>query len=99
MFDKMWSTVSFGNRYVLASLVYIGLGLIVVNAMPGVSVMLASGTECDDETPCSSGEACCDGACIPEDDLCCEDGTSGPAEDCACCDGGGPAPATYSCDE
>ena len=85
MLLRLWNIGSLGKRYLLASLVYVGLGLIVVSALPDLPEARASGTECDGETPCSSGEECCDGYCIPDDYVCCEDGTNGPQDTCACC--------------
>ena len=100
MLRRLWSIVSLGQRYMLASLVYVGLALIVASALPDPPQAQASGTECDDEEPCGEDEQCCDGECIPDDDLCCEDGTSGPAdENCACCGLEEEDPSSYVCSE
>ncbi len=103
MLLRLWSIGSLGRRYVLASLVYMGLGVMVAGALPAPETH-ASGTECDGETPCSSGEQCCDGNCIPDTYVCCYDGTSGPGDTCACCttcesEEGCTDPPTVQCEE
>ncbi len=87
MSGRTWAVVSFGKRYLLASLIYIGLALGLVCSLPTsmMPVSTASGTECDAENPCTEGYYCCDGYCIPDDFLCCDDGTYGPDYMCCCC--------------
>lgn len=97
MLSKVWSALSLGKRYVLASLIYVGLALIVLNAMPGTPVAQASGAACGGETLCPSGQSCCNGSCISSDNICCGDGSSGASGDCGCCAPEEGAPTTYMC--
>lgn len=79
--------LSFGERYVAAGFVYAGLGLVMLALSNGPSRALAN-TGCDGEYNfCPPGEICCHGHCIPDTHVCCDDGTSGPAETCTCCTG------------
>ncbi len=80
MIVKLWDGVSLGRRYMLASCVYMALALLLLCTMPGfVGSVWASGG-------CEEGEMECGGNCIPEDWLCCDDGTSGDPATCACCE-------------
>ncbi len=98
MLGRMWIAASFGKRYLLASLIYAGLALALVCAVPAslMPVATASGTECDAETPCMEGYYCCDGSCIMEYMICCDDGTSGTPETCQCCGEAGSTTALCS---
>ena len=102
MFSKIESWLTLGNRYVTASVIYLGLTLIL-----GGSTLLDSPRALanDDEESgcvryedqegemvpiygeCPEGEQCCeDKECIPASYICCEDGSNGNAETCECCD-------------
>jgi hypothetical protein len=54
MFYRMWKVVSFGRRYLLASFIYVGLGLILGNTIP------ASPVVANIQNPCPAGMVCCD---------------------------------------
>ena len=75
MLRRTWTAISLGERYVLASLVYIGLGLFLGNVMPAVPVMAY-----DSENPCLTGYVCCeDGSSGPAAScLCCSPGEGFP---------------------
>lgn len=88
MLNTLLRYSSFGKRYFLASIVYLGLALILAGMEPRLSIALAAGS-CDGESPCQSGEQCCNGTCIPDTDICCGDGTHGDSASCGCC---------YNCD-
>lgn len=87
MLSKVWIVASFGGRYMAAAVTYTGLTLAIAGIMPPASNVYAF-DECE---TCSSGEQCCHGQCIPDDHICCDDGTSGPATieggGCLCCTG------------
>lgn len=84
MWTSIWKVVSFGERGVAALSVYLGLGLMLA-ALDLVSTPVVAG--CDPYTICPPGYYCCHGNCVPENYVCCEDGSSGPGETCACCTG------------
>lgn len=89
MFRTMWTKASFGERYLTAALIYVGLALLLVAVAPGASMALAQTGGCIN---CAEGTYCCGGSCIPNDYVCCEDGTSGPSQTpggqmCGCCTG------------
>ncbi len=86
MFRPLVGRLSFGGRFGAAALFYFGLGLIILGLSPRPTVAHASG-DCSGEDPCGEGYFCCHGTCIPEDYVCCDDGTNGPAETCVCCTG------------
>ncbi|QDU37415.1 hypothetical protein Mal4_17270 [Maioricimonas rarisocia] len=90
-------TASFRGRYYTAALFYIGLSLVLMGTVTAPGTGLASPSE----SGCGPGETECQGNCIPEDYLCCDDGSYGPAENCGCCTecescGGS---STYMCEE
>jgi hypothetical protein len=49
----MLSAISFGRRYLLASFIYVGLALILGNAIPATPIAA-------DESACPEGMVCCD---------------------------------------
>ena len=65
MFKMFFSVVSFQKRYVTASLLYVGLSLIILALHQGTSIMANSGENCNTfENPCPAGYTCCgDGTC------------------------------------
>ncbi|MDR2440759.1 MAG: hypothetical protein LBE12_15465 [Planctomycetaceae bacterium] len=77
--------LSFGERYLVASLVYLGLSLMLIASMPEMKMALASDGECthtvtvtdengthDEEVPgCPDGQTCCGGTCIGSGQGCC----------------------------
>ena len=84
MWKTFWKALSFGERGVAAASVYLGLGLLLA-ALDPVSTPLVA--ECDPYTSCPPGSYCCHGNCVPENYVCCEDGSSGPGDACVCCTG------------
>ncbi|MFG0332359.1 MAG: hypothetical protein ACF8TS_03260 [Maioricimonas sp. JB049] len=93
MIAMLMNRMSFGGRYAIAALFYLGLGLIVISTSQAPAPALGSGG-CDGENPCAQGYYCCQGECVPDDYVCCGDGTSGPSDTCSCCTG-----CTESCSE
>jgi hypothetical protein len=77
MLKKLLKLFSFGEKYFLASFIYIGLGLVVSNLLPPNKPLQASGSGCP-EVVCPPGNICCQGNCIPDSYVCCDDGSSGP---------------------
>ena len=85
MFQTCWKMLSLGGRYFPAIVMYTGLGLVLWGTLPNPPSALAA---CDGpEEGCSEGEICCDGTCVPNWYVCCEDGSSGDSGFCACCTG------------
>lgn len=84
MLQQLWTLSSMGERYLLSSAVYLGLGLILTGSLPDRSAIAQTG--CDGVT-CPDGQQCCGGQCIASDYVCCQDGTSGPSDSCICCTG------------
>ncbi len=60
--------------------------MIVVNSSQSPVAWAQSRGDCG-ESGCPAGYECCAGLCIPDGEVCCEDGTHGDAEECACCTG------------
>lgn len=75
---------SFGKRYLAASLVYFGLGLILLGVPFEFETATFAQSDCD-EGACAPGYFCCDGMCVPNTYVCCGDGTSGDSANCVCC--------------
>jgi len=84
MFSKFSQWMSLGGQFWLTSLLYIGIGSLLLAVAPDPPSAMADGTpygECeDDETECG-------GECIPDTNVCCDDGTYGDSETCVCCTG------------
>jgi hypothetical protein len=82
---KLLNVVSFGKRFKLASLVYVGLAFLLAGTLCDVPVAQGQGSNCL-EVPCPDGQQCCSGTCIDASFACCDDGTYGdPSEGCKCC--------------
>lgn len=87
MLNQFVHRFSFGGMYVPAAMFYVGLGLIVLGFSPQPTVAYATG-DCTAENPsCPPGYFCCSGTCVPDNYVCCDDGTSGPSDMCVCCTG------------
>ena len=87
MLQKTCDVASLGKRYILSAMIYAGFALVLASILPDTpEAMAQSGGDCV-PGECPAGEQCCDGVCIPDTDVCCEDGTSGPSETCFCCTG------------
>jgi hypothetical protein len=83
MLNSTWKFATLGGRHAAAATMYLGLGLMLWGLLPGPAPLLAG---CDGpEEGCSPGYMCCHGSCVPEDYICCEDGSAGPAGECLCC--------------
>lgn len=96
MFGKSWKILSLGERYFLVSIMYVGLGLLVSNALPA-TVVVAQSAGCNGENGCPTGMQCCDGTCISSSSACCDDGTVATSPNCACCSPTEGAPTTAVC--
>ncbi len=102
MFTKLLDAMSLGRSYLAAAAIYTGLGLLVLSALPGEGYVKASDS-CDGySTTCAEGYYCCHGTCVPNDYVCCDDGTNGPGSTCACCTGcteSCSSPSTVACED
>ena len=100
MFAKIESWLTLGNQYAAATLVYLGLALILGGTLfDAPNVLAVDDTDCSytvDEYQegllvsvtydgCPGEEFCCGGICVPLGSLCCEDGTFGNPNYCICC--------------
>ena len=89
MFKKICELTSFGQNYLAASFIYLGLTIIVYDNLPVYPPQVIAQTTGCPEVSCPSGQKCCLGQCIPDFYLCCEDGSNGPPADsdgeCFCC--------------
>lgn len=86
MLRPLLNKLSFGGRFWLAGLFYLGLALVVAGVQPETARVYAT-SNCDGENPCGSGYFCCHGNCIPNGYVCCDDGSNGPSSTCICCTG------------
>lgn len=100
MFERIESWLTLGNRYVVATVVYFGLALILSGStlLDHPQTLAASNSGCTHtdyeyqegqwvpvtKDGCPDGQQCCGGGCVSSDLLCCEDGTSGNADTCMC---------------
>jgi len=100
MIDRIWTFVSLGERPLAAGVMYLGLGLMLAALLPGPAAAVAA---CDPYVTCNPGYVCCGGGCVPEDYVCCDDGSSGPGSTCICCtgceEGTCTEPSTLVCDD
>jgi len=83
MVTKMIDKISFGGQFWLLALLYAGIGCLFLAFAPAPPAAYAQGSA----GGCGPGQKECNGSCIDEDYVCCEDGTSGPGDSCACCTG------------
>ncbi len=84
MLSFFWKLVSFNNRFLVASLIYLGGGLVLIGMSPNSPNLYAAGNGCP-EAACPSGTFCCGGTCVPNAYVCCGDGSSGPSSTGTCC--------------
>jgi len=100
MFTRIESWLTLGNQYVAATVMYLGLAILLGGStlLDSPQVLATSNEDCsytieelqeDQWVPvtydgCPDGEQCCGGECISEDMICCEDGTYGDADTCVC---------------
>ena len=79
---KFLKLISFGNRYLVATCLYLGLGLLMVAVLPDRPKAYA-GSGCGGEEPCGTNTECCDGSCCLEEGMiCCGGKTCCDPEDC-----------------
>ena len=100
MFEKIETWLTLGNQYVAATMLYLGLAVLLGGStLLDHPQALASCTGCYTVGPegqlvpgCPDGQFCCNGTCISSVNICCEDGTYGPANscECLCCEDCGP---------
>jgi hypothetical protein len=99
MSNKIERIVTMGDRYALAIMTYLGIALLMVgstlngenNAFAQSStsaacthpVLQEDGTYLD-EPGCASGETCCNGTCIGDTQICCNNQPADAAT-CGCC--------------
>jgi hypothetical protein len=102
MFSKLENWVLAGGHPVSAMLVYLSIALLLYATTLNGDAILATGsggcthqeeqiledgsTTMVEVEGCGSGQQCCNGVCIDEDDICCDDGTYGNSNTCSCCD-------------
>jgi hypothetical protein len=84
MVKRFSNAISLGGQFWLASMLYTGLGFLILALAPEFPSAMADGNIYN---PCPEGQINCGGSCIPNTMICCEDGTSGDAETCVCCTG------------
>ncbi|MDR2439356.1 MAG: hypothetical protein LBE12_08315 [Planctomycetaceae bacterium] len=86
---RIFYFVSLSENYLLSSLLYFGIGLILFAISPEFPKMtiLAEETGCGGEEPCPEGQTCvdgvckvcdvvCNGECYPAGTVCCDDGNN-----------------------
>ncbi|MDR1922749.1 MAG: hypothetical protein LBQ66_00125 [Planctomycetaceae bacterium] len=77
--SKIVEVISFGNRHIIASFTYMGLGMILMAITPGMPFTFATnGIGCGGEASCPPGQSCFDGECCSSE---------GKADGKKCCDG------------
>jgi len=102
MFNRSVCWISPGRNYLAAAAIYAGLGVMMLNALPDGSTFVHANDSCGGSNSCAEGTYCCHGVCIPQNFICCDDGTSGSAEQCVCCTGCTETcstPSTIACEE
>ena len=85
MLDKVLFLASFGNRCYWAGGVYLLLGLAMLQSLPEVTAIAQADQWSAHGAECPSGTHLCGTNCIPDDQICCGDFTSGSSTDCCCC--------------
>ncbi len=98
MLDKVLFLASFGNRCYWAGGVYLLLGLGMLQSLPEVSAVALAAPWSAHGAQCPNGTTQCGPNCIPVDQVCCEDFTSGSSTDCACCREDESTPSTVGCE-
>jgi hypothetical protein len=111
-FESVVRSLSFGEQYLVASLVYLGLSLILIASMPEMKVAVASEGGCTHQVPvydegvivgyttvsgCPDGQSCCGGTCIGEGQGCCNGTSSYNTSTQGCCNGHVYAKETQKC--
>ena len=85
MLDKLLFLASFGNRCYWAGGVYLLLGLALLQSLPEVAAVALADSWSAHGVQCPEGTTQCGPNCIPVDQVCCGDFTSGSGTDCGCC--------------
>ncbi len=98
MAKRVFSTVSFGERYMMASLIYIGIGLLFLSFSPPLPFAfgadeeagctyteIVEGVESDPIEGCPEGKTCCGGTCIDAETSECCKGSAFPKGKSAVC--------------
>ena len=85
-FESIVRGLSFGEQYLVATIVYLGLSLMLIGSMPEMEVALANSGGCTHQVPvyvegvlvgydtvpgCPDGQMCCGGSCIGSGWACC----------------------------
>lgn len=109
--DKLVFGLSFGERYFVASLIYLGMSFILIATMPEAQYSFAQSGDCSHTitvTPengspytttvsgCPDGQSCCGGSCIGAGQGCCN-GTPYNTETQGCCNGKIHSKSTEGC--
>jgi len=100
-FESIVRGLSFGEQYLVASIIYLGLSLMLIASMPEMKMAFASGGGCSHEMPlyyegvlvgyetvsgCPDGQMCCGDSCINVGQGCCN-GTPYDTATSGCCFG------------
>lgn len=94
MLLKLYNVITLGQHYYLATIFYLGIGLILYGITPSqTSYLYAEDSGCGGEVACEAGESCCDGSCCSG--VCCS-GECYPAGT-ICCDEGNPCGSGQQC--
>ena len=67
MLNKFFRFLTFGQSLFVASLLYIGMGFMMIGAMPELPVAHAQCVDCDGcggEEDCDEGLVCVEGSCV-----------------------------------
>lgn len=64
MITNLVNVLSIGRRFLLAALIYGGLGVTLSGHLLEPAVTYAEGDSCTSESGCPEGTICCEGGCV-----------------------------------
>lgn len=94
MFEFILNVASWGGRDRLAGGAYLVAGTLALVTLPDA----VAPVHAQAESGCPEGYYDCHGSCIPNNEMCCEDGTHGSGTYCCCCSSSEDQPRTFMCD-